>query len=330
MKFLVTGGAGFIGSHIVDGLINRGYQVYVVDNLSTGRRQNINPNAVFTEPFDASQTPDEWLDEDTIAIHCASQPKCNVSLYAPVNDMENNYAVGVRFITKCVSRKIKRLVLISSMSVYGDQPKSPYTEDMKPSPKDPYGIHKYALELMCKILCENHGVEHLILRPQHVFGVRQRYDLSYRNVIPRWMKKAILKQPLPVFGNLNLKRAFSPVSLIQRSIITAALDEKINGEIFNLGSSKTRSLAEVAEKISEALDLKIDFDLLPSPSTLLNLSVGSTDKAKRILKVLESENEFDAILSQLASEMKRDTISDTEIGVVPEIAPQIYLSIYGT
>ena len=330
MKFLITGGAGFIGSHIVDDLINRGYQVYVVDNLSTGRRQNINPNAVFTEPFDASQTPDEWLNEDTIAIHCASQPKCNVSLYAPVNDMENNYAVGVRFITKCVSRKIKRLVLISSMSVYGDQPKSPYTEDMKPAPKDPYGIHKYALEQMCKVLCENHGVEHLILRPQHVFGIRQRYDLSYRNVIPRWIKKAILGQPLPVFGNLNLKRAFSPVSLIQRSIISAALDKKLDGETFNLGSSRTRSLAEIAEKISAVLNIKVDFDLLPSPSTLLNLSVGSTNKAKEVLKISVSEFEFDTNLSQLASEMKRGVISGAEIGILPEIAPQVYLSIYGS
>ena len=329
MKFLVTGGAGFIGSHIVDSLIERGYQVYVVDNLSTGRRQNINPKAIFTEPIDASQTPDEWLNEDVISIHCASQPKCNVSLYAPVNDMENNYAVGVRFITKCVSRRINRLVFISSMSVYGDQPKSPYTEDMTPAPKDPYGIHKYALEQMCKVLCENHGIEHLILRPQHVFGVRQRYDLSYRNVIPRWIKKAILGQPLPVFGNLNLKRAFSPVSLIQRSIISAALNEKLDREIFNLGSSRTRSLGEIAEKISKLLNIKIDFEILPSPPTLLNLSVGSTDKAKNILKVTESEIEFDTNLTQLTADMGKEIISGTEIGVIPEISPQVYRSIYG-
>jgi len=329
-KFLVTGGAGFIGSHVVDGLINMGYQVRVVDNLSTGRRQNINPKAVFTEPLDVSQTPDDWLDQDTVAIHCASQPKCNVSLYAPINDMENNYAVGVKFITKCISRKIKRLVLISSMSVYGDQEKSPFTEDMKPAPKDPYGIHKYALELMCKSLCGNHGVEYLILRPQHVFGIRQRYDLSYRNVIPRWIKKAILRQPLPVFGDLGLKRAFSPVSLIKRSIISAALDQKLNGEIFNLGSPTTRSLADVAEKISTALSIQINFEFLPSPSTLLNFSVGSTEKAKRILRIIESEIEFDANLSMLAEEIKKSTISEAEIGIIPEIAPQAYLSIYGT
>jgi UDP-glucose 4-epimerase len=328
-KFLVTGGAGFIGSHIVDGLIARGYQVYVVDNLSTGQRQNINPNAVFPESLDVSQTPNEWLDEDTIAIHCASQPKCNVSLYAPVNDMENNYAVGIRFITKCVSRKIKRLVLISSMSVYGDQEKAPFTEDMKPAPKDPYGIHKYALEQISKSLCENHGVEYLILRPQHVFGIRQRYDLSYRNVIPRWIKKAILGQPLPVFGDLSLKRAFSPISLIQRSIVSAALDGKLNGEIINLGSSKTRSLAEVAEKISKVVNIKVEFEFLPSPSTLLNLSVGSTDKAIMTLKALESETEFDANLSQLADEIKSAAVVEKENGIVPEISPQIYFSIYG-
>lgn len=327
-KFLVTGGAGFIGSHVVDCLISKGYEVRVVDNLSTGRRQNINPKAVFATPIDASQTPDEWLDEDTIAIHCASQPRCNVSLYAPVNDMENNYAVGIRFITKCVSRRIKRLVLISSMSVYGDQKKTPYTEEMKPAPKDPYGIHKYALELMCKSLCENHGVEYLILRPQHVFGIRQRYDLSYRNVIPRWIKKAILGQPLPVFGDLGLKRAFSPISLIKRSIISAALDQKLNGETFNLGSSITRSLSDIAEKISNVLKLKINFELLPSPSTLLNLSVGSTEKARRILHIVESEIEFDSNLSMLTEEIKKSTISGAEIGIIPEIAPQTYLSIY--
>jgi UDP-glucose 4-epimerase len=330
MNFLVTGGAGFIGSHVVDGLIGLGYQVRVVDNLSTGRLQNINPRAIFTEPADASFIPDEWLDEDTTAIHCASQPKCNVSLYAPVNDMENNYAVGVRFITKCVSRKIKRLVLISSMSVYGDQEKKPFTEDMMPAPKDPYAIHKYSLEQMCKVLCKNHGIEYIILRPQHVFGIRQRYDLSYRNVIPRWIKKAILRQPLPVFGDLSLRRAFSPVSLIERSVISAALNEEVNGEVLNLGSSRTRSLGEVAKKISRLLNVKISFELLPSPSTLLNVSVGSPEKARRILKVVESEIEFDANLSALAREIKSATISGTEIGIVPEIAPLTYISIYGT
>jgi UDP-glucose 4-epimerase len=328
-NFLVTGGAGFIGSHVVDGLMGMGYQVRVVDNLSTGQRKNINPKAVFAGPIDASQTPDEWLDEDTIAIHCASQPKCNVSLFAPVNDMENNYAAGVKFITKCVSRKIKRLILISSMSVYGDQEKTPYTEEMKPAPKDPYGIHKYALELMCKSLCENHGVEYLILRPQHVFGIRQRHDLSYRNVIPRWMKKAMLGQPLPVFGNLKLKRAFSPISLIKRSIIAAALNEELNREILNLGSSNPKSLAEVAEKISNALKIEIRFEFLPSPSTLLNISIGSTEKARRVLNIAESETEFDSNLAQLACEMKREAILDKEIGVTPEINPQLYLSIYG-
>lgn len=330
MKFIITGGAGFIGSHVADGLIDMGYKVRVVDNLSTGRYQNINPQAIFTEPMDASHVPDAWLDENTVAIHCASQPKCNVSLYAPVNDMENNYAVGVKFITKCVSRKIKRLVLISSMSIYGDQEITPFTEDMKPAPKDPYGIHKYALELMCKSLCENHRVEYLILRPQHVFGIRQRYDLSYRNVIPRWIKKALLKQALPVFGDLGLKRAFSPISLIRRSIISAALDEKLNGETFNLGSSTIRSLAEVAEKISNVLNIKISFEFLPSPSTLLNLSVGSTEKAKRILDIIESEIEFNTNLSKLAEEIKKSIISEAEIGIIPEIAPQAYLSIYGT
>ncbi|KXK15035.1 MAG: NAD-dependent epimerase/dehydratase family protein [Chloroflexi bacterium OLB14] len=216
------------------------------------------------------------------------------------------------------------------MSVYGDQEKSPFTEDMKPAPKDPYGIHKYALELMCKSLCENHGVEYLILRPQHVFGIRQRYDLSYRNVIPRWIKKALLKQPLPVFGKLGLQRAFSPISLIKRGIISAALNEKINGEIFNLGSSTTRSLAEVAQKISNILSTNISFEFLPSPSTLLNLSIGSTEKVKKNLCIVESEVEFDANLSMLVNEIKKSIISKVEIGITPEIAPQKYLSIYGS
>ncbi len=317
-----------MGSHIVDRLVEHGFETFIVDNLSTGLLSNINSRAFFPGPCDTGDTPDSWLNHETIAIHSAAQPKCNVSIYAPLDDLNNNYLVGVKFIVKCVSRGIRRIVLISSNSVYGKQETLPYTEDMTPAPRDPYAIHKFALEQLCQSLCKVNDIEFVILRPQHVFGERQRPNLAYRNVISRWIKKAILNQPLPVFGDLSLQRAFSPVSLISRAVVAASLEVKANGHVINLGSENLRTLEEIASQISEALNKPVKFRFLPPPPTLLSHAYGSVEKMKNLLGVSESPFEFETNFKSLVNEIKASKITSEEIGISPEIKSKEYNQTY--
>jgi UDP-glucose 4-epimerase len=329
MKFLVTGGAGFIGSHVVDRLVAAGCEVRVVDNMSMGRQENVHCRALFTGPHDVATVPDDWLDEQTVAIHLAARPRCTLSVYAPTDDVLSNYVPGVSFLTRCIQRRVRRFVLLSSIAVYGNPGRLPYTEDMEPHPRDPYSINKHALERLCLIECRRNDIEVVVLRAQHVFGPRQRADLRYRNVIARWIRRALHHQSLPVYGSLDLRRAFSPVSLVCRGIVRAAMQDGIDGEVFNLGSGVVRSLRSISEQISSLLGIDITHEFLTPPPGLLAESYGAVQKAQRRLGVVEDRNEFDDNLRALIEELL-DPPSAVEFGIVPELRRDEYASIFGT
>lgn len=329
MEFLISGGAGFIGSHLVDQLVELGHRPTVIDNLSTGRLANVSEGAYFPGPMDVSATPEELISPETVAIHLAANPRCNVSIYVPEDDARRNYLEGLIFFTKCMAARVRRFVFISSMSVYGKTTALPYHEEMTPNPLDPYAVNKWALEKMCLIMGRANNVEIVILRPQNVFGPRQRPDLSYRNVIPRWIRRLLNEQPLPVMGSLKLRRSFSPVSLISRGIVAAAMKPGISGEIFNLGSPQPRELGEIANVLQGYTQKEPRFTLIPSPSTLLEESYGSVDKASKLLGVDEKDNEFEDTLKALVDEIvNADTPDITEEILNPELLHAEFNTIY--
>jgi nucleoside-diphosphate-sugar epimerase len=327
MKLLISGGAGFIGSHVADSATNLGLTPTIIDNLSTGRLSNISDRVFFPGQMNISDTPAEFFDETTTVIHLAAIPKCNSSLYTPEQDATDNYIEGIKFLKKCFTAKVKRIVLVSSMSVYGTSNKVPFSEDMKPDPIDPYAINKWALEKVGLALSKASGVEYVILRPQNVFGPRQRGDLSYRNVIARWIKNLLNDRPLPVIGTLDLARCFSPVSLVTRGIMAAVFAPGISGEVFNLGTSRTRTLREIATLLEKVSGRSARFRILPSPPTLPLAAYGSTKKAEG-LGVFEETTEFEVNLANLYAEIKESGYSSPEEVLAPELFGAEFYQIY--
>lgn len=326
MKIMVTGGAGFLGSHVVDQLESIGIPTLTIDNLSTGRRENASEKTEFIESACEDIFQDTFRDV-SVVIHLACQPRCNVSIFSPEEDVFINYIPGLKFFKKCFQTSVKRIVFVSSMSVYGES-SLPYREEMNVCPRDPYAIHKWALERILLLEGKLHNIEVVIVRPQHVFGPRQRPDLSYRNVIARWIRRAYNQHPLPIIGSTELRRAFSPVSLVARGIVAAALQPEISGEIFNLGSMNVRSLEEIISKIQNLLNLPVDVQHLPAPQTLLLNAYGSVEKAQNILGVIEEDSEFDRNFLALAKEIQINLSDSSEISIHPEVRVDSFSEIY--
>lgn len=326
--FVVTGGAGFIGHHVARGLLESGQRVRVVDNLSMGRRELVPDGAEFDGPSNCGLLKPDDIECGATIVHLACHPRCNASLFAPVSDLELSYLPGIRLLTAALNAGIRRFVLVSSMSVYGDAP-CPYHEGATPLPRDPYAVHKRALEMVVEQLCRAHQVEYTVLRPQHVYGPGQRSDLTYRNVVARWARLMLEGKPLPVFGSLDLRRAFSPLTLVARGIVAAALLPAGANQTFNLGTRKVRSLRHIAAWIARELGIRYPaFETRPAPPTLLEAGHGLVDKAGNHLGVEEDPNEADACLHGLLRELVTMPLGLEERGFEPEVLHEQHALVY--
>jgi nucleoside-diphosphate-sugar epimerase len=324
---LVTGGAGFLGSHVVDLLLERGNEVSIVDNLVTGRLQNVNAAAAFAQISCAEILPD-MLGPDVTVIHLAAVPQCTASLFRPLADLQANYLEGLRCLTACLAARVRRFVFVSSMAVYGDAAAPPFREGTIPRPRDPYAVNKFALEQIALIESALHGVEVSIVRPQHVFGPRQAPHLAYRNVIARWIRRALSEEPLPVIGTLALRRAFSPVSLVARGIVAAAESPVASGEIFNLGTRRLRTLGEIVHCIEQRLATTCRLVDVPAPPSLLLDAFGAVDKAENLLGISEQPGEFEAAIDQLVAEIQAGPSVTAERTLEPEFLDEQYYQTY--
>ena len=328
VNFIVTGGAGFLGSHIVDALLDMDHNVAVIDNLTTGISTNLSGKEIAFIKSDCADIPFGILNSEAVVVHCAAQPKCSVSTFMPERDAIDNYLPGVRLVTRALRAGVRRIVLVSSLSVYGSASPLPYVEQMEPKPEDPYAIHKLALERLALAQCSLHETELVIVRPQHVFGPRQRSDLAYRNVIARWIRRALAELPLPVFGSLDLARAFSPVSLVTRGIVAASLAPEVDGDIFNLGSSNVRTLREIAAMIERAIGKSVEYSHMEKPKTLRLMAYGSVSKASRVLRISEQSGEFEMNFELLVGEICSTPRPSSEKLDEPELMDGTFARIY--
>lgn len=248
---VVTGGAGFIGSHLARALLEDGYEVRVVDNLSGGRREHIPEGARFFEQ-DINDTAAlaSVMAGATFVFHLAALPRVQYSIEHPIETNKANVDGTVSALNAAKDAGVKRFIYAASSSAYGDQAIMPLTEDLPTSPKSPYGLQKYIGELYCRIFSEVYGLPTVCLRYFNVYGPGASAEGAYALVIAKFLSQRALGQPMTITGDGTQTRDFTHVRDVVWANILAARSERAGrGEVINIGAGKNVSVARVAELI---------------------------------------------------------------------------------
>lgn len=260
--FLVTGGAGFIGSNIVEQLLAHGESVRVLDNFSTGRKENI---AAFVDRIELVEgdlrdlkTVRRAVEGVDYILHQAALPSVPRSILDPISFNEVNVSGTVNLLTAAKDSDVKRVVYASSSSVYGDTPTLPKVEMMKPDPRSPYAATKLAGEYYCQVFHLVYGLEVVTLRYFNIFGPRQDPTSQYAAVIPLFIQ-AMLKGKSPaIFGDGLQSRDFTFVANVVHANLQAAEAPKAAGGIFNIACGERYTLHELVKTINLILGTKIE------------------------------------------------------------------------
>lgn len=251
MKTLVTGGAGFIGSHLVDRLIKEGHKVIVIDNFSTGKKENLNPEADFynLDICDFEKIKPLFQDIDYV-FHLAAIPRVPISVEDPVGTSETNILGTVNVLKAATDNKIKRIIFASSSSVYGGQKELPLREDMMPNPVSPYGLQKLVGEQFARLFAQVYKMPVISLRFFNVYGPRADPDSEYSLVIGKFLKLRNQGKPLIIFGNGEQTRGFCYINDVVEANIQAMKKERLKGgEVINIGSERSYSINYLAKWI---------------------------------------------------------------------------------
>jgi UDP-glucose 4-epimerase len=253
---LVTGGAGFIGSHVARHCLGLGHRVVVADDLSGGFEENIPPGAEFRrgsvsdEPFVRAIFEEFRFDH---VYHLAAYAAEGLSHFIRKFNYENNLIGSVLLINASVnSRSVQRFVFTSSIAVYGSG-QVPMIEDIPPSPEDPYGISKLAVEMDLKAAQRSFGLDYTIFRPHNVYGEHQNIGDRYRNVIGIFMSQLMRGEPMTVFGDGRQTRAFSYIDDVAPAIARCVQIAETKNEIYNIGADTPYSVLELASEVAKAM-----------------------------------------------------------------------------
>src|SRR3990167_2904989 len=248
-RALCTGVAGFIGSHLARELITQKYEVYGVDNLSTGKMENV-PDGVEFRVMDVADITVEDLRGFDIVFHQAALPRVPVSISDPVGTNFNNISSTVHLFKTCVDAKVPRVVFASSSSVYGDQTVFPLKETMGLNPLSPYAVQKLACELYAKVFYKLFGIQIIGLRYFNVYGPGQDEKSPYSGIITLLKKWKREGKPFQIFGDGQTSRDFTWVGDVVSANILAA-DSDVGFGVFNVGRGKSTTLNELCEMVGE-------------------------------------------------------------------------------
>ncbi|MDX1372436.1 MAG: NAD-dependent epimerase/dehydratase family protein [Nitrososphaeraceae archaeon] len=251
MKILVTGGAGFIGSNLVDELIKLKHKVIIIDNLSLGKKEYINPKAKFYKKdirdFKSIRPLFKGVD---YVFHLAAQPRIQPSIINPAESFDHNVVGNFNIFLAARDAKVKKVIYSASSSAYGDQKKMPLTEDMPVHPKNPYALFKYMGEEIGMLFHELYELPVVALRYFNVYGERQSTTGAYATVIGIFLNQRDKGKPLTIVGDGKQKRDFTYVKDIVRANILAMRSKKAVGHVINIGSGVNYSVNQVAKMIS--------------------------------------------------------------------------------
>ena len=250
-KIIVTGGAGFIGSNVVDELVVRGFDVHVIDNLSGGKKEQVNKDATL-HVLDITnlESIEKIFDGAKYVFHLAALPRVQYSIEHPTETQKTNVTGTLNVLMAAHKAGVEKVIYSASSSVYGDQDKMPLEEDMKASPKSPYGLEKYIGELYCRLWNEVYGLKTVCLRYFNVYGPRQSDEGAYALVIAKFLKQKREGKPLTITGDGEQTRDFTHVRDVVQANMLAMESQNVGaGEVINIGSGKNYSVNNIAELI---------------------------------------------------------------------------------
>ena len=289
MHFLITGGAGFIGSHVTEQLLLEGYRVTVVDNLITGNFANLpdHPSLkfIYTDISDCNQ--DDFQDRIDGVAHLAATPSVAKSWINPLDVHNNNLSNTISVIELCQSLNISKLVFASSAAVYGSQSDIPISEDRSTQPVSPYGLQKLVSEQYASLFAQEIGFSFVALRLFNVFGPRQLPNSQYSGVISNFLNVMQNNKPIIIYGDGNQTRDFIYVKDVATAI-TRALTSPLtlgSSRICNIGSGKStsiRQLVSILKTYFPQWEEKINF----APSRIGDIQQSQADISK-VLKLLD-------------------------------------------
>lgn len=267
MKAIVTGGAGFIGSHVAEDLLSQGHEVLVIDDLSGGFVENVPQGASFKQCSVTDRLDELFCEYRPDAVyHLAAYAAEGLSHHIPVFNYENNLRGTVNVLAASYRCAARHFVFTSSIAVYGHARNGcPFQEDSPCVPCDPYGIAKLACEHHIQAFARYYGKpSYTIFRPHNVFGPRQNISDPYRNVIGIFLSRAMMGKALPIFGDGSQTRSFSYVTAVSRCIAAAPLVSEAKNETFNVGADQPLSVLELAKMVCDTVGAEQNIEFFPA------------------------------------------------------------------
>jgi UDP-glucose 4-epimerase len=265
-RVLVTGAAGFMGSHVAEACLDRGMEVVAVDDLSGGYHDNVPDEANFVEGDlrDADFVASLWEEHGPFRFvyHLAAYAAEGLSHFIRVWNYRTNLEASVNLINQAILNDVERFVFTSSIAVYGSN-QVPMREDMVPLPMDPYGVSKWAVELDLAAANDMFGLDYTIFRPHNVYGERQNIADPYRNVIGIFMNNVIREQPMPVVGDGLQTRAFTHIADVAPVISEAPFVKAAANETFNVGADTPYTILDLVQEVARAFGVEPDVTHLP-------------------------------------------------------------------
>jgi nucleoside-diphosphate-sugar epimerase len=287
LRYLVTGGAGFIGSNVVDELLRRGHSVVVLDDLSTGNEENlagVRPRIDFRigTITDLATVQSACVGVDYI-VHLAALTSVPKSVKDPLETNRINIDGTLNVLVAARDAKVRRFVYAASSSAYGETPTLPKTESMQPQPISPYGVTKFVGELYAQAFGRVYGLENAAVRYFNVFGPRQDPTSQYSGVLSRFMLAAIKGEPLVIYGDGEQSRDFTYIDNIVDETLRACDATGASGMVFNGGTGARITLNEVAKLLEKLASKKLQLQYEPPRNGDILHSQADVSLARKVL-----------------------------------------------
>jgi UDP-glucose 4-epimerase len=282
---VVTGVAGFLGSHVADAYLAKGWQVRGIDNLLGGSLENVPEGVDFhnLDLDDLEAISPVFVGADLV-IHSACTAYEGLSVFSPSLVVRNTVQISVNAMTASIRANVPKFVYMSSMARYGDNLGQVFDEFLTPKPQDPYGIAKLSAERLLSNLADVHDVELVILVPHNIVGARQKFNDPFRNVASIMVNRMLQgKQPI-IYGDGSQQRCFSFIQDVIAPILTACESPEAVGQVINIGPDESPiSILELAERLAEIIGFELDAIFMPGRPQEVPVALCSSDKARQLL-----------------------------------------------